>query len=158
MDLRDDGDVVKGLGFVALHSAYLEEAVEDCVATFVEAGAIAPDKIFSVPTSKQVECLKQEVLQRGQLPTELVRFPDLLDHVLDLLKLRHELIHGRIYGGLGPNEGELRRGRRHNVTRKIRSEELYGLANRINKACSSLRGASMFSLQRFLHRNLNFSG
>jgi hypothetical protein len=78
-----------------------------------------------------------------------------LDHVLDLLKLRNELIHGRIYGGLGPNEGELRRGRRHNITRKITSKELYALANGINRACSLLHGPSMFGLPRLLHRDIS---
>ena len=31
MALVDDGDVIRGLGFVTLYAAYLEEAVDECV-------------------------------------------------------------------------------------------------------------------------------
>lgn len=44
------------------------------------------------------------------------------------------------------------------LARNIRSEELYGLANRIDGACRSLHAASIFSLLRLLNRDLNRSG
>jgi hypothetical protein len=57
--------MVKGLGFVALNSEYFEEAAEDYVATFVKFGVTTAERLFSAPTSKQAEWLKQEVAQRG---------------------------------------------------------------------------------------------
>lgn len=30
MPINDDGDIVRGLGFVTLYAAYMEEAIDQC--------------------------------------------------------------------------------------------------------------------------------
>ena len=57
MPLNDDGDLIRGLGFVALYAAYLEEAVDECLACLLPAGGPQYDKILRQPTGQKVEYL-----------------------------------------------------------------------------------------------------
>jgi hypothetical protein len=116
MGLRDDGDIIRGLGFVALYAGYLEEGIDDCAAA------------LGLPQSKQ------PMSERGRLCIEQAKalgvdtITKALEQSVDLLERRNEVIHGRYYGQVhGP---DIRRsGRPGRPTVEVTSAELYALAD-----------------------------
>lgn len=122
----DDGDIIRGLGFVTLHSAYLEEEVDRCAEVLKSLGAsIAEPPIPKWPAQKLEYCLNR--------CTELG-----IDHLLvvthafrggkSLFKRRNDVVHGRTYAQTkGP---DIRRSGRPGVPDcPVTSKELYELAD-----------------------------
>ena len=95
MPLQNDGDVVRGLGFVALYAAYLEEQIDNLL-FLLQSVEPFPESEQRWPTSRKIEKAKRLV---GGLVFE---YRDALLADLDasrqLLEWRNEVIHGRIYG------------------------------------------------------------
>lgn len=54
MALVDDGDLIHGLGYVALYVAYLEEAVAECLNVGAH-DAERSDRMYRWPTSQKIE-------------------------------------------------------------------------------------------------------
>lgn len=150
MPIADDGDIVRGLGFVALYAAYMEEAVDECATVLLEHDPAPPDSLGRRPTSQKVQYAQERLAQHEQLPDELSNFPGLLHYIADLFDRRNEVIHGRIYGGLQGAGDQLRPGRPEGSAKPISSVELYELANEIFETLGPLNHASWFSLPRLL--------
>lgn len=126
MPLDDDGDLIRGLGYVALHAAYLEEAVDNCIDVMLADDHSRGEKLLRQPTSRKIEHLQQIISSFEPLPEELEEFPQTLSDVSELLEERNLVIHGRHYNL--PNEGVVRRpGRRNMPERAASSSELYEL-------------------------------
>lgn len=153
MPLNDDGDVIRGLGFVALYAAYMEEAVDECVEVLLRTDPTPDERIRRRPTSVKVEYCRAKLQALAPLSLELARFPDVLDFVAQLLERRNEAIHGRIYGQYGAPD-QLRSGRVGVPDREITSAELYDLANELFEVLTPLMHASTFALARFLRERL----
>jgi hypothetical protein len=151
MALADDGDVIRGLGFVALYAAYLEEAVDGCVEVLLAADPQPDDSIHRQPISKKTRYCRRRLDELAPLSDELARLPDALDYVADLFEHRNEVVHGRIYAEYGRPD-QLRSGRRGVPDRDITSTELYELANEIKAAPGLLMHASVFALPRLIAR------
>ena len=132
MPIDDDEDIVRGLGFVTLYAAYLEEAIDECRQVLMQRD------------------VQERLAQHMALPAELGRLPGLLDCIGELLERRNEVIHGRIYGGMQGDKDELRPGRPGGSAKPIDSAELYELANTMFDTLKPLNHASMFSLRRLL--------
>lgn len=152
MAVHDDGDIVRGLGYVTLYAAYVEEAVEECVAVLAAVDQAPPNNLNKRPISERIAYIEERLKGFGQLTEEMAQMPDLLIGVRDLLRWRNEIIHGRIYGGLQGAQDELRPSRADRSLRPITSEELYSLANQMMAAVPSLNAASMFQLRRLVAR------
>src|ERR1700693_59967 len=118
--LGNDGDVIRGLGFLTLYAAYLEEAVDECVDLLLLTGPNPDDRIHRRPASEKLRYCKRRLDELAPLSEELVRFPDVLSGVRELLERRHEYVHGRIYAQYGA-EDQLRSGRRGVPDRPITS-------------------------------------
>ncbi|HSD38714.1 MAG TPA: hypothetical protein VLC92_14475 [Rhodocyclaceae bacterium] len=150
MTLIDDGDLIKGLGFVALYAAYLEEAIDECVGALFMGDQVQYDKIMRKPSSQKIEWIQDRLKSLMPLTKELGHFPGHLDVVVKLLEERNLVIHGRVYAV--PGEGDVRyAGRKGIPTEVAKSSELYELANDLFRACDPLMAASMFAFQRLFH-------
>lgn len=147
MALIDDGDLIRGLGFVALYAAYLEEAVDECLSAVAAHDAERNDRIHRWPTSQKIEYLQRQLKNLEPLSDELAKFPSILKVIGDLLEERNLVIHGRVYAV--PNVGDVRISGRPGVPEtQANSAELYALANELYSARNPLLHASMFSLDR----------
>lgn len=147
MTLIDDGDLIRGLGFVALYAAYLEEAVDECLAVVSAHDAGYDERLFRRPTSKKIEYILRRMQTLEPLSSELARFPAILGKISNLLEDRNRVIHGRVYAI--PNVGDVRISGRPGVPEvRANSAELYALANILLAARDPLLHASMFSLHR----------
>ena len=142
--IQDDGDIVRGLGFVALYAAYLEEQVENLLIMF------APIEPFDEakqrwPVSKKI---KHVIKMLKRLDTR--EFPGLstdLRTCLDLFEDRNELIHGRIYGNFDRPD-TLKSGRPNVPDREVESAELYKLANEFDDFRSAIYRPMIFKIHR----------
>lgn len=149
MPLNDDGDLIRGLGFVALYAAYLEEAVDECLACLFPAGGRQYDRILRHPTGRKVGYLSDRMRGFAPLPEELGGFFRTLEAVSELLEHRNLVVHGQVYAT--PDGGDVRRsGRRGAAEEAATSAELYELANSMFAACKPLNYASRFALPRLL--------
>jgi hypothetical protein len=123
--IENDGDIIRGLGFVSLYSAYLEEQIDNLLFLLLE--------VEEFEESRQ-QCTISRKIEHGKkiicgLNTN--RFDDLIDvltHCKDLFEKRNEFVHGRIYANFD-RPTTLRSGRQNVPEREIEASELYELAN-----------------------------
>ena len=150
MTLKDDGDTVRGLGFVTLYAAYMEEAVDECAQVLLAHDPGPPERFERQPISERAKYVGERLKAYAPLPEELDGLPNVLNLVADAWGRRNEVIHGRIYGGLQGEADELRPGRKDGAARPISSVELYQLANELFSTLAPLNQASTFTLHRLL--------
>jgi hypothetical protein len=147
MALIDDGDMIRGLGFVALYAAYLVEAVDECLKVISAYDAERNGRMCRWPTSQKIEHIQRQLRGIEPLTDELAELPCTLQATADLLEERNLVIHGRVYAV--PNVGNVRISGRPGVPETPGSSaELYALANDLYSACSPLLHAATFSLHR----------
>ena len=144
MPLQRDDDVVRGLGFVTLYAAYLEEQVDDLLFML--------QSIESFTESEQRWPTSQKIKKAKRLVLELVfEYRDALLAGLDeskrLLDWRNEVIHGRIYANFDrPNT--LKSGRSNTPDRVVKPDELYDLADNLAEARLALYRPMIFQIPR----------
>lgn len=148
--IQDDGDIVRGLGFVSLYAAYLEEQIENLL---IMLAPIDPyDEVKQRwPVGKKIKHITK-VLRR----TDTREFPDLatdLQTCHDLFQDRNELIHGRIYNNFDRSD-TLKSGRSCIPDREVKSAELYKLANEFHDFRSAIYWPMIFKLPRAISRCL----
>jgi hypothetical protein len=142
--LQNDGDMVRGLGFVALYAAYLEEQIDNLLMMLAPIEAYDEEK-QRWPVSKKLRHVTR-VLRK----LDAEEFPDLatdLRTCLDLFEDRNELIHGRIYGNFDRPD-TLKSGRLNTPDREVNPEELYKLANEFSDFRESIYRPMIFKIPR----------
>jgi hypothetical protein len=144
MSLQNDGDVVRGLGFVALYAAYLEEQI-DSLLFILQRVEPFPEIEQRWPTSRKIEKAKRLVSilvfeYRNALLADL-------DASRQLLERRNEVIHGRIYANFDRPD-TLRSGRPNTPDRVVESGELYNLANNLFEARAAICRPMIFQIPR----------
>lgn len=142
MPLTNDGDVVRGLGFVALYAAYLEEQIDNLL-FMLQPVEPFPESEQRWPTSRKIEKAKRLV---DGLVFEY-REPLLADLNVSrqLLEWRNEVIHGRIYANFDRPD-TLRSGRLNAPDRAVEPSELYDLANNLFEARAAIYGPMIFQI------------
>ena len=123
--LRPDGDIIRGLGFVTLYSAYAEEQVDNLLEllTVVE---LFDDGKRRWPISRKLRhALK---LVEGLPCPDLAGLEQTLRAGPRLFQQRNEVVHGRIYASYERSD-TLKSGRQSVPERQIEPGELYELAN-----------------------------
>jgi hypothetical protein len=123
--VADDGDLVRGLGFVAMYSAWLEEEVDELLRAL---DPIEPfdDAAQRWPISRKLT--HTAALVRRLDSAELGGLPEALEGAGELFERRNAVVHGRIYAGHDKID-YVQPGRRNVPLRPIDSAELYTLAN-----------------------------
>ncbi len=146
----DDGDIVRGLGFVSMYSAWVEEDVDDILRGLND---IEP---FTVKVQRWMISRKLEysaaIINNLKSP-ELIELPNILRSGVQLFEERNQLIHGRIYAGFDRKD-YVRSGRIGNPVREIISLDLYDLANKFFSYRGELIGPQLFRIPRAVDAEL----
>ena len=149
MTIQDDGDLIKGLGFVCLYAAYLEESIDDVFELLVIRDGEFNEKVFRWQVSRKLDYIEKTLTSWGEIPDELDQFKQTLRPIGQLLEERNLAVHGRIYANPGATV-VLKPARRGMAERPAVSSELYQLANDLFDARNPMLRASMFSIPRYL--------
>ena len=144
MPLQRDDDVVRGLGFVALYAAYLEEQIDNLL-FMLQPIEQFPESEQRWQTSRKIEKAKR--LVHGLMFEYRDALLADLDASKQLLDRRNEVIHGRIYANFDRPD-TLKSGRPNTPDRVVDSAELYELANNLAEARSALYGPMIFQILR----------
>jgi hypothetical protein len=150
MPLTDNGDIIKALGFVTLYAAYLEESIDLCVDALAAVDEQVPKRLKRWPISDKLEYCKEQLEPLARGNNEMAGLIDNCSYAQSLFELRNDVVHGRIYGGLGGEPDVRRSGRSGMPDRPIDSKELYELANTLFEACSPFMHGAEFSIPRAL--------
>jgi hypothetical protein len=124
--VQDDGDIVRGLGFVTMYSAWVEEEVDNLLRI------MSPVEPFTERVQRwniSRKLTHAAGIVRHLNSSELNGLPEALEIGLRLFERRNEVIHGRIYASLVDRADYVQSGRPDVPTRPITSAELYQLAN-----------------------------
>ncbi|MER0203666.1 MAG: hypothetical protein DU480_07350 [Nitrosomonas sp.] len=130
MPLSDDGDIIRGLGFVALYAAYLEEQVDNLL-IMLEPLEASPELKNHWPVSRKIDKSKSLVRTLEFDYREFLL--ESLNYSKSLFEKRNEVIHGRIYASFDRSD-TLKSGRTNVPNREISSSELYELATNLANA------------------------
>ncbi len=149
MPIKNDGDLIRAVGYVAIYSAYVEEAIEEIITEMQRLDATIDEKIFRQQISQQIKFIKKWCLDHQLLRGQLVGFDHFLDSLSILINQRNEIIHGRIYSVPGSND-VLKPARRARETKVADPAEVYKLANDLFEVIPSLNTVSMFRLAKSL--------
>ncbi len=136
----DDGDIMRGLGFVTMYAAWVEEDIDGILRILTPLEEFTVDiQRFSI--SRKLKHARAIVvsIERDELSILMAT----LKRGVSLFKKRNEFIHGRISGqvetGLGPRpETATLRSGRTDKKREITSKDLYRLANEFHAYRKSL--------------------
>jgi hypothetical protein len=146
--LKDDGDIIRGLGLVTLYSAYLEEQIDNLCAMLGGIEEFGEDKL-RWPISRKVKHAKK-LLSKLDGP-EITNLIINLNTCLALFEDRNELVHGRIYGGTFDRPHTLKSGRPNIPDREVDSAELYQLANEFYDFRTEIYRPMIFKIPRALN-------
>ena len=125
---HDKGDIIRGLGFVTLNSAYLEEQIDNLLIMLISVEDFT-EKVQRWPVSSKIKKAKQVAAKfEFEGRDDLVAT---LDRAGVAFKKRNEIVHGRIYGSFDRPD-TLKSGRPNIPTREIASTELNELANHLS--------------------------
>lgn len=148
MALVDDGDLIRGLGYVALYAAYLEEAIDDVLEAVANVHSKISSSMKHWPISRKLKFIRRTLNAWESLPEELTQFASYVDSILHLLDQRNLFIHGRIYAD--PKSGDvLKPAREEYPEQPAVSKDLYDLANQLFSACNPCIRTSMFAIPRY---------
>ena len=146
--IEDDGDIVRGLGFVCLYSAYLEEQIDNLLIILNPVDEFGEDK-------KRWQISRKIRHTKGVLEhLEFDSRDDLilnLDICIEIFEARNLFIHGRIYGGFDRPD-TLKSGRPNIPDRSIESSELYRLANECNEFIIAIYRPTIFQIPRAIEQ------
>lgn len=143
---QDDGDLIHGIGYVAIYAAYVEEEIDALLEMLSPVEAV-DGSLRKQPASKKLKAIKRRLAKLND--PKLSGLPADLDTCADLLEARNEILHGRIYAVPGRPD-ELHSGRPGNPTRPVSSIECYELANALGNCRALLRRPRIFDLPRAL--------
>jgi hypothetical protein len=148
--LKSDGDIIRGLGFVTLYSAYAEEQADALLERLSRIEAFDDPKRKWRISRKLPHAL--ELLERleRQSGAQLPNLKKVLQDGPELFERRNELVHGRIYPGLHEGPDTLRSGRPNVPNQDIEAEQLYELANSFMNYQGALVGTDSIPLAHAL--------
>jgi len=148
MTIQDDGDLIKGLGFVCLYAAYLEGAIEDVFSAVIAVSGEATPKMDRWQISRKLKYIRESMEAWEDITQELSRFITCIEPIGNLLERRNLIIHGRIYAD--PKTGDVLKPARFGFPEiPAISSDMYELANELFAAKNPCLQASMFAIPRF---------
>jgi hypothetical protein len=146
--IQNDGDIVRGLGFVSLYSAYLEEQIDNLLFLLSEVEEFDESR-QRWPISREIEHGKKIIC--GLNTNEFDELIDVLTYCKDLFEKQNEFVHGRIYANFD-RPATLRSGRQNVPEREIEASELYELANEFFNIRGEVYRPIILELPRFLNK------
>jgi len=146
--IQDDGDMVRGLGFVVMHSAHLEGWVNELL-FHLDSIEEYTEKQQRWPITRKIEKIKSILSKIDDLLAKEIC--DDLDLCSANFEWRNELVHGRIYAP-EYHEDNLQSSRPNVPNRKADSEELYMLANNLKELSRRIYGPTIVRLPRLIEK------
>ncbi len=144
--IEDDGDEVRGLGFVTMNSAHLEGWIHELLFHLASIEEFT-EKEQRWPISRKIEKAK-DILSKSDNPLAK-QICDDLDLCSKHFEWRNELVHSRFYSP-EHNEDNLRSSRPNVPDRRADSEELYMLANDLDELSSRIYRPTIFRLPELI--------
>ncbi len=147
--IQNDNDIVRGLGFVTLYSAYCEEQIDSLLFMLNEI-EVFTEREQRWPISRKIRKARSisnnfEFEGRESLIANL-------DAAKEAFEKRNELVHGRIYGGFDRVD-TLKSGRPNTPDRAVEAEELYDLANYFEGLRGEIYRPMIFKIPRALNNH-----
>ena len=151
--IQEDQDIVRGLGFVTIYSAWLEQDVDDILEILSPVSSFK-SKIQRMRIGQKIEhaAVQIEQLSNNKAIAEL---PKILRNSIELFERRNELIHGRFFAGHDKSV-YLQSGRSNVPTRTITSAETYQLANDFFNYRGHLIAAQVIRLPKVIASNVSY--
>ncbi len=146
--IEDDGDIVRGLGFVVMNSAHLEGWIHELLFHLASIEEYT-EKEQRWRISRKIEKIKG-ILSKSDDPLAKEICDD-LDLCSEHFEWRNELVHGRIYSP-EYHKDNLHSSRPNVPNRKADSEELYTLANNLNELSARVYRPTIFKLPRLIEK------
>lgn len=144
--LENDNDIVRGLGFVALYSAYVEEQI-DALLFMLDPVENFTEQEQRWPVSRKIKTAKSVALKvpfEGR--NDLLK---ILDAAKNAFKSRNQIVHGRIYAKFDRPD-TLKSGRPNVPDRVVEPGELYELANYFEGLREEIYRPMIFKIPRAL--------
>lgn len=148
MAVADDKDIVRGLGFVTMYAAWVEEDVDEILRLLETIEPFDEEKQRWQISRKLKHAAK---LVRVLKSKELDGLPEALEGAVALFERRNEFVHGRIYAGLDRVD-YMKGGRSNSPTIAVTSAELYALANELWEYRGHFIGPQLFRLPRAVEK------
>jgi hypothetical protein len=144
--LQNDNDIVRGLGFVALYSAYLEEQIDNFLFMLSEVRQFT-DEEQRWPVARKIKKSKAiastfDFEGRDDLIANL-------DVAKEAFEERNKIVHGRIYANFDRPD-TLKSGRPNTPDRVVEPAELYELANHFSDLRGEIYRPMIFKIPRAL--------
>lgn len=147
--LQDDNDIVRGLGFVALYSAYLEEQIDNLLFMLSEVEELK-DQEQRWNVSRKIKKAKSIVSKLDfESRNDLIAN---LDAAKKAFEDRNKIVHGRIYSNFDRPD-TLKSGRPNTPDRIVEPAELYKLANYFGDLRGRIYRPMIFEIPRVLRQN-----
>jgi len=148
MPLVDDGDIVRGLGFVTLYAAHVEQDVDDLLQIM--------DPITAFDEKTQRWNIKRKLKHAARIVrslqcVQLNGLPQSLEDAIVLFERRNEYIHGRIWADFDRSD-YIQSGRPHVPNKHVTYSELYALANELWRHRSHFLGPQFSRLPQAIER------
>jgi hypothetical protein len=144
--LQNDNDIIRGLGFVTLYSAYLEEQIDNLLLML---------KKIEQFTEKEQSWSVSRKIKKAMAIVGTLDFEGRNDLIADLneakktFNKRNIIVHGRIYGNFDRAD-TLKSGRPNIPDRAIDPVELYELANHFSDLRGEIYRPMIFAIPRAL--------
>ena len=74
MSIKNDRDLIRAVGYVAIYSAYVEEAIVEIITDMQRLDATIEEKIFRQQISQQIKFIKKWCIDHQLLGGQLVGF------------------------------------------------------------------------------------
>ena len=123
--LQNDNDIVRGLGFVALYSVYVEEQIDNLLFMLSEVEEFTEEE-QRWPINRKIKKAKS-IANKLEFEGRDDLFAN-LDAAKNAFEKRNKIIHGRIYANFDRPD-TLKSGRPNTPDRVVEAGELYDLAN-----------------------------
>lgn len=147
MMLSDDGDLIRGLGYVALYSAYLEDAIETVFQEVLHVNGESRDEAGRLSSGQKLRHIEHSIKSWEGLTEGLSRFVDVIAELRRLLEETDAAVHGRVYKD--PQTGDvLKPARDGSPETPATSAELYELADTLSCAVSPCV-AAIYAIGRY---------
>jgi hypothetical protein len=144
----DDGDIIRGLGYVTLYAAYLEEEIELLFNRISGKDQFFKKTKKNYQTREKLKYIKQITSKWSNPPFEIRQFIDYADEALTLLDRRNLVIHGRIYADRQTG-ATLKPARSGCKPIPANSADLYALAQELAKARVRCMQATQQAIDRY---------
>lgn len=145
--IEDDGDIIKGLGYVTMNSAHLEGRIDDLLYQLSELEAYTEQEA-KWPISRKIE--KAENILKNIQHEVADEIRKTLGKCKEHFEWRNELVHGRIYSPEYHAEN-LKSGRPGVPDRAADSNEIYTLANNLDSLNTHVYRPQFFDIPRMLN-------